>query len=450
MTAQRNLLIVLAHGLRSDCLEDERAWPLPTPKMQQLARRGLRLTLTAATPADPGGLVSLLGGRHARQHGYVRDDQPLTTLPEGLPTWLADAGYHTVGVGEVGALAHRLHEAVVTEAVAVAEPPPNRCWYTAAARSRGHGPALAQQRRQRLRGGPLAPDRLLLAPEEDLDGFIADQAGEALARLPEDRPWAMFVVFSGPGNDLPPPVGFDRLVDAAPLGRGFVPASLPQIDALCEPELPRAVLQRLEPHHVARVRADYLGRVALIDQRLGQMQTQLQSRSDADRTWTCLAADRGQMLGESGLLGHRTLLAPALEVPLILSPPTNRPMPVDPATTGDGLYSTVDLAPTLAALAGADRPLDLPGRSLLPLLQGRPVLPQTAANLAEFHGRLAVETERHKALFRVDDRRCTALFDLVADPEEKVNLIDRPGQETRRLVRHMRLHLAHTLMPLRA
>ena len=293
MSEKRNLLIVLAHGLRSDALGDERTWPLATPHLVELADRGLRLTLSSATPADPGGVLSLLTGRHARQHGYTSDDQPINTLPQGLPTWLADAGYHTVGVGEVGAFANRLDEAVVTEGVAVAEPAPNRCWYTAAARSRGHGPALAQQRRQRLRGGPLTPDRLMLEPDEDIDGFIAAQAAEAIARLPEDRPWAMFVAFSGPGNDLPPPIGFDRVVEAAGLARDFIPARLPQIDALSEPELPRAVLQRLETHQVARVRADYLGRVSLIDHGVGLLQEQLEKRHDAARSWSLLTADRG-------------------------------------------------------------------------------------------------------------------------------------------------------------
>ncbi len=446
---KRNLLIVLAHGLRSDCLSDEREWPLPTPNLVGLGQRGLRLTLTSASPVDPGGMVSLITGRHPRQHGYVADDQPLKSLPELLPTWLADAGYHTVGVGEVGAMASALDEAIVTEGVAVAEPAPNRCWYTAAARSRGHGPALAQQRRQRMRGGPLAPDRLLLQPDEDIDGFITSQAAEAVARMPDDRPWAMFVVFSGPGNDLPPPMGYDKLLDPLSLERGFVPPQVENLDAIFEPELPRAVLQRLEAHHVARVRADYLGRVALIDHGVGELQRHLEQRADAERSWTVLTSDRGQLLGEQGLLGHRSLLAQTLEVPLVVAPP--RALSISPPSPfTDGLYSTVDVAPTLAALAGADWPESLAGRSLLPIFHGQPVLPQPAGNLAEFHCRLMVENERYKAMFRIDNRRCQALFDLVADPEEKMNLMMQSGPETRRIVRHMRLKLAEVLMPLRA
>ncbi|MEM6460181.1 MAG: hypothetical protein AAF710_12405, partial [Planctomycetota bacterium] len=145
MRFKRNLLIVLAHGLRSDALSDEREWPLPTPNLVGLADAGLRLVLTAASPADPGAMASVLTGLHARQHGRLRDDESRAAEPlrDALPTWLADAGYHTVGVGEVGSVASLLDEAIVTEGVAVDEPEPSRCWYAAAARSRGHGPALA-------------------------------------------------------------------------------------------------------------------------------------------------------------------------------------------------------------------------------------------------------------------------------------------------------------------
>lgn len=451
MSAKRNLLIVLAHGLRSDALSDEREWPLPTPHLVDLAERGVRLVLTSASPADPGGMTSVITGLHARQHGQLNDDENTIPLRDGLPTWLADAGYHTVGVGEVGAFAALLDEALVTEGVATAEPQPNRCWYTAAARSRGHAPALAQQRRQRRRTGPLAPDRLMLEPDEDIDGFIAAQAGEALGRMPDDKPWAMFVVFSGPGNDLPPPMYYDGLVEAADLTRGFVPIDLNRIDALAEPELPRSLLQRLEPHQIARIRADYLGRVSLIDHGVGRLQEQLTQRPDAERTWTVMTSDRGQLLGEHGLLGNRSFLAPAIEVPLIVTPPNTAIPGVSPPKEKfqDGLFGTVDVAPTIAQLAGADRPERVAGRSVLPVFNGDPVLPVPAANLSEFHDRLLIETERHKAVFRTTDRSCLGLFDLLEDPDETRNLIEQNTPATRKLVLQMRLSMAETLLPLR-
>lgn len=445
MSSKRNLLIVLAHGLRSDALSDEREWPLPTPHLVGLAERGVRVVLSSATPVDPGGMTSLLTGMHARQHGQVADRPSNAAMARGLPRWLAEAGYHTVGVGQVGMMAEQLDEAFTTEGVDVAEPEPNRCWYTAAARVRGHAPALAQQRRQRMRTGPVAPDRLLLEPEEDIDGFITSQAVEAMGRMPLDKPWAMFVVYSGPGNDLPPPMYYDSLMEAKGLSGNFTPVRLDTLDALAVPDYPRALLQRLEPHQIARIRADYLGRVSLIDHGVGQLQEAVNQREDSVRTWSVLSSDRGQLLGEHGLIGHRSFLAPAIEVPLIIAPPRDGVGPTEKFQ--DGLFSTVDVAPTLAALGGADRPEALPGRSVLPIFNGDPVLPVGSANLSEFHERVMIETERHKAIFHLTDGRCIGFYDLIEDPMEMVNLAKKPIAEN--LIESMRQRMAQVLLPLR-
>jgi len=444
---KRNLLVVLAHGLRSDVLADEREWPLPTPHLVELAERGVRLVLSAATVSDPGAMASVLTGLHARQHGQLSCGAGPSRLTDALPAWLRSEGYHTAGVGEVGAIADLLDDARVTAGVDVADPTPDRCWYAAAARARGHASALAQQRRQRRRAGPIAPDRLMLDPEEDIDGFIARLAVDAVADLPTDRPWALFVAFSGPGNDLPPPLGFNEVVSSRGLASDFAPVKLDGLDDLAEPVLPRAVLQRLEAHQVARLRADYLGRVALVDHGLGQIVQSLEARADADRTYTTLTSDRGSMLGEQGLIGAQTFLAPSIEVPLIVAPPGGRSDLAPSEKFQDGLFATVDVAPTLAALAGADVPAGRVGRSVLPIFNGDALAPGPAANLSEFGDRVLIETERHKAVFRVSDGECLTLHDLADDPDERSNLAKTGPGRARALA--LRGTLGTTLLPLR-
>ena len=111
MTSQRNLLIVLCHGLRSDALGDSRCWPLSTPNLDKIAESGLRLSAISACPADDGGLISLLTGLHARQHGYVEQSHNGqssgsqmggTMVCEGWPVRLSEADYHVAGVGCIG------------------------------------------------------------------------------------------------------------------------------------------------------------------------------------------------------------------------------------------------------------------------------------------------------------------------------------------------------------
>ncbi len=212
MTPVRNLLVVLTHGLRSDALSDDRSWPLQTPCMERLGQRGLRLAASSASPTDAGGLTSLLTGLHPRQHGVLDPTAAPPRLAQALPRWLSEVGYHVAGVGCVGPVRHWLHEAVPVASVDDREPTDD-CAYFSAMCEKGLAEALREQRQQRWRSGPFETQRLLLEPEDDIDGFIGREAAAMIERMPSDRPWALLVMFSGPGNDLPPPTLYESVVE---------------------------------------------------------------------------------------------------------------------------------------------------------------------------------------------------------------------------------------------
>lgn len=485
----RNLLIILPHALRSDAFSDERAWPLSTPNFEQIARRGIRLVATSASPADPAGMISLLTGLHARQHGQLNDlnipppaaTPPMTSttqtnaaanaaadrvgtvatsaiaapgmgrhirphLAHALPGWLSSAGYHTAGVGCIDLIANLLDQ---THRVASpGEVQPEHCAYFNAMQQRGLTKALSEQRKRRLRYGPFDPDRLLIEPQDDIDGYIATQSVAMLDQMPTDRPWALFVMFSGPGNDLPPPTLYEGLVDPQYLRESFAPADFRRVDALAEPAYPRALLQRLEPRTIARIRGDYLGRVGLLDFAIGKLDKALRQRPDRAHNWLALASDRGYLLGEHGLVGHRSFLAGAVETPMMLAAPLDPPRDQQPLWYDD-LVSTTDIAPTLAALAGADVPATVVGRSMLPIFNGDPVEPAlVGGNISEFNHRLMLETERHRIIFQQEKREAIALFDLLNDSDERNNLIHHHAGKN--LLDAMRWRLGEALLPLRA
>jgi arylsulfatase A-like enzyme len=441
MTSRRNLIIVLAHGLRSDAIGDAQAWPLQTPHLEKLAGRSLRLIATSACPADRGGLVSLFTGLHARQHGYV--DQTATNITcEGWPTQLVENGYHVAGVGCVSAIAPWLHTAVHVDDSERLESA--ACSYLASTRERGTYAAIAQQRRQRQRSGPFEPDRLLLDAEDDIDGYIAKAARDTLALMPYDKPWALIVVFNGPGNDLPPPTLYDQMVNIRSLEEGFVPADLSDINDVAELDYPRIMLQRLEPHKLARIRCDYLGRVSLIDHGVGRLMHTLENRKDRERTWTVVSSDRGHLLGDRGLIGHRSFLGAAVEVPVIIAPPTPARLHASP-----GLVSTVDVAGTIAALAGCDLPAAAMGRSLLHVLAGEPLgMPRGGACVSEFGRRIMLESEQYKVIFDVDSGEAVGLYDLLHDCDERSNIVRTVTGLN--VLDSMRARLANALLAMRS
>jgi arylsulfatase A-like enzyme len=111
------------------------------------------------------------------------------------------------------------------------------------------------------------------------------------------------------------------------------------------------------------------------------------------------------------------------------------------------MVQTIDLTATAASLAGADMPTSAVGRSVLPMLRNEPMTPDRETMLSEFADRLMIENELHKASFQIDTGRCLTLFDMVADPDEKRNLVELDTSEP--IIDQLLQKIAVTLMPLR-
>lgn len=139
-----------------------------------------------------------------------------------------------------------------------------------------------------------------------------------------------------------------------------------------------------------------------------------------DRTSTVIAVvgDHGEALGEHGELTHGLLLyEPTLHVPMIVAAPGLAPRAVSTPV------STIDLAPTLAALAGASL-TDCDGRDL-DLRSGREPSPRPVYAESEYprtFGWSAIAALRDGAR-KLIASPSPELFDLSGRPGETVNLL---------------------------
>jgi len=367
----------------------------------------------------------------------------------GWPARFKEAGYHTAGVGRVGLIAEQLHKACVVCDVDATDD--RRCAFLEHATAEGFLGSVQERREHRRRCGPFDTDPGRMFPvEHDADGFIADRAAAMIAQLPRDRPWVMIVAFTGPGNDMPAPSAHRHAIDTHALTDRFVPVDLSAIDAYAELDYPRTLLQKLSGASIAGIRADYLGRVTQIDQAVGRLREAVDRHGHAPRTWIVHTADHGKLLGERGLVGHRSFLAPAVYVPLWILPPRGRGELGEAVKSEtyepDGLVSGVDLAATLCAIGAVDSPPGCAGQSILPGVHGRGVGGEAA--ISEFGGRLMLETLRYKVAFDIATARPRLLFDLLRDPEERTDLLHT--EVSANVLDMLRWQLGQSLLPLRA
>lgn len=173
---------------------------------------------------------------------------------------------------------------------------------------------------------------------------------------------------------------------------------------------------------VRNARRAYYGALSYVDAQFGAILDALDATGLADDTIVIVTSDHGDMLGERGLWYKMTFFENAARVPLIV----HAPKQFSPHRVACSV-STIDLLPTLVELATGERnpawPDPVDGRSLVPHLQNEGGHDETFGEyLAE--GAIApivmIRRGRYKFIHTPADP--DQLFDLVADPNELVNL----------------------------
>ncbi len=190
----------------------------------------------------------------------------------------------------------------------------------------------------------------------------------------------------------------------------------------------------LDPHpdHAGHsAAAEYGDVVEEIDDNVGKLMQQLKSLGIDQDTLVILTSDNGPWWeGSSGGLRDRKGGAGwegGYRVPFIARQPGRIPA----GRTSDLLVSNYDFLPTVLGHLGlADRlPREpqLPGRDVSPLLAGG-TAPQQGPVFYEMENTRAIRTDRWKLVRRHPDGP-HELYDMQADPMERVNLFGQPGTD---------------------
>ncbi|MBA3398125.1 MAG: sulfatase-like hydrolase/transferase [Deltaproteobacteria bacterium] len=169
--------------------------------------------------------------------------------------------------------------------------------------------------------------------------------------------------------------------------------------------------------------------ITVVDKHIGELLDALDRTGLAKTTTVVILSDHGEAFGVHKFAGTRmffhgqTLYRELLHVPLIFRVPGVAPR------TADDVVELIDLAPTIANLFGVAPSPSWRGRSLVPALAGKPLEPKPAysellpADAWKHSAKSMITADGKKHVFyRISDS-AWELFDLVADPEERKNVI---------------------------
>lgn len=189
-----------------------------------------------------------------------------------------------------------------------------------------------------------------------------------------------------------------------------------------------------DPRALKHMASVYDDRVAHFDRGMGALWKELERLGVLDNTLVVLMSDHGTLFGEAGKFLHGIHMAThdgISHVVLVIWAPGQKPRRVSSPV------ELVDVAPTIAELAGLSVPKTFEGRSLRPLMDGREDSPQRPvfglAAAAGNPGQVRHWLRDWPWRFVSDDPSGkTALYDLSKDPDEVKDVsAEHPGAAKR-------------------
>jgi len=146
-----------------------------------------------------------------------------------------------------------------------------------------------------------------------------------------------------------------------------------QAEAVLDRErLPKQFFFGITPEEYRSIKQRYLGLVTLVDQSIGSILECLERCGLSDDTIVVHTSDHGDSLGAHHLFGKEVMFEEATRVPFLVRLPDHRR-----GTTIPDPVSHIDFVPTLIDLLGQPKHPQCAGKSLLPLIRGEEVPPDS-------------------------------------------------------------------------
>ena len=346
MAAPPNVLLVLTDQQRRDTVAALGAPQVRTPVLDRLAREGTAFTRAyTPSPVCVAARTALVTGLPPHQTGVVEN----APAPPGLTSLmerLAALGYQTHGVG-------KMHF----------EPDPWRPWgfegrdtseegaegpddYLATLGAEGFGWAAAPHG---LRSESYyLPQPSPLPARLHPSAWVADRARDFLGRRDRDRPFFLWASFIHPHPPFALPHPWNRLYRVPDTEPPHRPDGVDDLVTFWNRLQNRYKYRGAgrDPLLERATRAAYRACVSFVDLQVGRILGAL--GGDLDDTLVVFTSDHGELLGDFGCVGKRSMHEASAGVPLLVRQPGR----FAAGARVDTPVTLLDLTPTLTAAAG--------------------------------------------------------------------------------------------------
>ena len=414
---QPNIVFVLTDDQRYDAMGFLDP-VLDTPNMDRMARGGVHFeSAVVSTALCSPSRASIMTGQYMHGHGIVDNNVAFEGTPVFFPQLLQAAGYETAFIGK---------------------------WHMG---SHGDEPQPGFDRWVSFEGqGHYLPEGHVLNVDGERvpqPGYITDALnGYALDWIEErdaDEPFSLYLSHKAVHADfIPAERHADQYADAAmPVPETMADTPENRKGKPLWAQNQRNSWHGVEfPYHsgldVLEYRRRYNQTLSAVDDGLGAILDRLEERGLMENTVVFLMGDNGFMFGEHGLIDKRNAYEASMRVPLL----AYGAGVAEGATVSD-VVAGIDIGPTILDLARAEAALpDADGSSFAAqLTSGEDADGWRDAFLYEYYWEynyphtpttLAVRTDRYKYIQYHGVWDTEELYDLSADPQERVNLIDDP------------------------
>ncbi len=423
MTKKPNILILIVDQLNGRLFPDGPADWLHAPNLKRLAARSVRFAnaYTGSPLCAPGRASFMSGQLPSRTRVYDNAAE----FASDIPTYahhLRRAGYQTCLSGKMHFVGpdqmHGLEERLTTDIY------PADFGWTPDYRKPGTRIGWWYHNLGSVTGAGVAE----ITNQLEYDDDVAHQAMQKLydlSRGGDDRPWCLTVSFTHPHD---PYVARRKYWDLYEDCAHLMPPgeAIPYDDQ--DPHSKRLMdacdwrAFDISDDQIARARRGYFANISYIDDKIGEVLATLEAtRQEAI---VVFVSDHGDMLGERGLWFKMNFFDGSARVPLMIAAPGLAPrLETTPV-------SSIDLTPTLCDIAGISMDEVMPwtdGESLMALAGGgERTAPVAMEYAAEGSSAPLVCLRYCKWKYIRCDLDPEMLFDLKADPGERVNLAGDP------------------------